>query len=725
MYCVAAHGATTPTPTETGTNSPTELPRSVVVAQKEPAESQSLPVSVTPVSQMLLESDAVHMVKQAELFAPNTFINEFTARKLSNPYFRGIGSSPLNPGVTTYIDGVPQLNANSSSIELIDVDQIEFVRGPQGALFGRNTVGGLINITSRRPALVLQSEAQVEYGNYNYRDVRATVSGPLAKDQAGLSFSGGYSARDGYTANDLTGHSLDSREAFFGKGQLLWTPAERWEVRFILSGERDRDGDYALGDLDAIRAHPHHVAHDFEGYTHRDLVAPTLVASFAGSKVDVTMTAGLVWWQTDDQTDLDASFIPAVIRSNKERELQFSDELRLASAKDAPLNLSDDFKLKWQMGFSVFTQDYDQNALSEYAPGALYQANQYGPGIPPISSPANSQYSPQAGLNDLGLGAYAQVTLSAWEKLDLSLGIHGDYEDKDATLSTFYTQVDPILGVSGLPAHLSRSRSYCEGSPQASIAYHMTPEKTAYVTVGRGYKTGGFNPISPTGSETYGEEHSWNYETGLRTSWLDNRLSANVAAFYIDWQDLQLNLPSGLPAQYFIANAGGAVSKGIEVELRARPLAGWDVFATGGYTDARFRGGARALHTDAFANNTLQNVGGNHLIFSPDFTVSAGTQYTWQFCKQAALYAGAEVVIYGRYFYNAANTAAQDAYNLANFRAGFRGNHWFAEGWVRNAFDTHYVPIAFEFPNGALGGSGFVGESGAPVTFGLRAGVNF
>ena len=704
------------------TNSPTQLPKVVVVAQKEPAESQSLPVSVTPVTGSILSSDDITVVKQAELYAPNTFINEFSARKLSNPYFRGVGSSPLNPGVTTYIDGVPQLNANSSSIELVDVDQVEFVRGPQGALFGRNTVGGLINITSRRPSPSLFSEADVEFGNYDFRDIRGSVSGPLKKNVAGVSVAGGFSERDGYTVNDVTGHRLDSREAFFGKGQFLWTPVERWELRFILSGERDRDGDYALGDLSVIRARAHHVDRDFEGFTDRDIIAPTLIASYAGRTMDVTMTAGLVWWETRDLTDLDYSVAPFVTRDSREKDVTFSDELRLASAKDAPLNLSDDLKLKWQMGASVFTQDYDQTAINSYAPGVLY----FVPGLPPLVSPANSQVSPNANLNDVGVGAFAQVTLSAWDKLDFSLGIHGDYESKDANLNTFYTHTDPFLGAAGLPVHVSPSRDFCEGSPQASLAWHITPDKTAYVTAGRGYKTGGFNPVSPVGSEAYGEESSWNYEAGFRTSWCENRVSMNIAAFYIDWRDLQLNLPSpASPGQYFIANAGAADSKGVEIEFRARPLSGWDVFLTGGYTDARYLSDARAIHTDAGGVSSKVEIGGNHLIFTPDYTASAGTQYTLQVCREAALYARAEVAVYGRYFYNPVNTADQDAYSLANFRAGVRGQHWFAEGWIRNAFDTHYVPIAFEFPNGALGGSGFVGESGAPMTFGVRAGVTF
>ena len=151
-------------------------------------------------------------------------------------------------------------------------------------------------------------------------------------------------------------------------------------------------------------------------------------------------------------------------------------------------------------------------------------------------------------------------------------------------------------------------------------------------------------------------------------------------------------------------------------------MTGWDIFGGGGYTDARFLSGATAIRTDPFGNNTTANVGGNHLIYAPEFTAHAGSQYTWQVCHAAAIYARAEVMVYGNFYYNPANSEFQSAYSLANFRAGIRGGGWFAEGWVNNALDTHYVPIAFEYPNGR---TGFVGESGAPVTFGLRAGLNF
>src|SRR3954452_11502915 len=165
-------------------------PPVTVTAQKEPADPQSLPVSVTVVPLESLWNGGMTTIGEASIYAPNTFFTDFTARKLSNPRFRGIGSSPANPAISTYIDGVPQLNTNSSSVELLDVNQVEFVRGPQSALFGRNTLGGLVNIASTRPSLTRWTGAAlVPFGNDSAVDVRADASGPIGKKAAlGVAF---------------------------------------------------------------------------------------------------------------------------------------------------------------------------------------------------------------------------------------------------------------------------------------------------------------------------------------------------------------------------------------------------------------------------------------------------------------------------------------------------------------------------------------------------------
>jgi iron complex outermembrane receptor protein len=236
-----------------------------------------------------------------------------------------------------------------------------------------------------------------------------------------------------------------------------------------------------------------------------------------------------------------------------------------------------------------------------------------------------------------------------------------------------------------------------------------------YATAARGFKAGGFNAASPSGSEAYGAEHSWNYEAGVKTLWFADRVSVNGALFYLKWDDVQVNVPNPfVPSQFFIANAAGATSKGADLELNVRLIAGCDFFGGLGYTNARFEGGSVSNGVD---------VSGNRLANAPDYTASFGGQYSVAVSTATSLFARAEVVVRGRYEYDDANTQGQDAYSLASFRGGVRGKRLFTEAWIRNAFDTRYVPIAFAYPG--LAPSGFVGESGAPRTFGIRAGVTF
>ncbi len=677
-----------------------------VTAQKESEPALTIPLSITAVPEGTITDANIQAVKQAADYAPNIFINEFSARALSNPYFRGIGGSPTNPGVSIMIDGVPQLNSYSSNIELVNVGQIEFVRGPEGALYGRNTVGGLINITSRDLSNTWTAQGQSEFGNYNLRDGRASVSSPLLKDRFGISLAGGYSSRDGYTVNDFQGRDLDSREAGFGKGQLLFKVNDRLKFRLIYSGEHDNDGDYALGDLAYIQKNPNHVSRDFAGYNHRTVDSTTLIADYHGNKIDFSSITGGVWWRNHALTDLDyqtPTFLNggiSAIRNNVETQHQFTQEFRFASSKDKPLKLSDALNVNWQAGVFIFNQDYQQNAVND-----ISSAFNFFPRMVLSSSSV---------LDDSGVGLYGKAKFTAWNKLDIAAGLRFDYESKNSDLAS---TVNPLK---------SFSNSFHEVSPQFSVAYRFAPNQISYAAVSRGYKAGGYNPAptsarTPAGTESYDAERAWNYELGHKASWLQNRLETTFALFYIDWQNLQLNqqIPfSG--GNYFIGNAGRANSKGLEFETKYHPLSWWELFGTVGYTHAQFLLGSRAYDANRDVN---QMVSGNTLPYTPTFTANMGTQISWSPCRAASLYLRVQVSRVGEFQYDATNIVSQPDYQLANFRGGVRTKHWFAEGWADNAFDARYVPIAI--PYAQLGApSGYVGESGAPVTYGLRAGIN-
>ena len=680
---------------------PFQLPPVTVTAQKEPADAQRLPVSVTALSSEELADAGVGLVRDAAIYSPNTQFSDFTARKLSNPRFRGVGSSPANPSITTYFDGVPQLNSNTSSIDLLDVEQIEFVRGPQSALFGRNTLAGLINVTSIRPSLTEWTHSlSVPLSNFESRSISGSVSGPVLSGRVGISGSISYAQRAGFTRNRITGRDVDSREGLTGKGQLLWTPSSLWETRLIVTGERARDGDFALNDLGGLRDNPFEVSRDFEGHTDRDIVATTLLTRRSGGRVTLSTTTGRVRWKTQDVTDLDYTSLPLLRRDNTEESVQFTQEVHVASAANAPLMLSDDVPLRWQAGVFVFTQNYEQDAVNTFSPFVL---------SPFLGFPI-SQHSPQSTLDDVGVGLYGQTTATFDERVDVAVGARVDHENKKASLHTFFS---PAIAPGRL---VTPEQSFSNVSPQASVAVRLQPGRMVYVAAGRGFKAGGFNAASPAGSDAYGEEHTWNLEGGMKTAWAGGRVTANAAVFRIAWDDLQLNLPDpAVPAQFYIANVGAAVSKGVEFELRARVQPGLDVFSAVGYTDARFRDGSISSGVD---------VAGNDIPNTPEYTATFGAQFSHALRADETVYARAEVTRYGAFTYDDLNTAGQSAYSLVNVRAGLRRRYVFAEAWVRNMFDTRYIPVAFPF-DPLLAPSGFLGESGAPRTFGMSAGVTF
>jgi iron complex outermembrane receptor protein len=536
------------------------------------------------------------------------------------------------------------------------------------------------------------------FGDFGAKEVRGNVSGPLG-DKAALSLAAGKQQREGYTVNSVTGNDLDSRDGTFAKAQLLLTPNANWQARVIYSHERNRDGDYALGDLAAIRQTPFVVARDFEGFTNRDINSGTLNLRGTGQNLSIESTTGFVKWNTEDETDLDYSPFPAATRNNSEEDFQFTQEIRVSSPQGAPMPVGDAIAFKWQAGVEYFKQNYDQLAVNSLAAFVL------SPQIPfPVA-----QTSPQAAIDSSGIGVFGRGTVTFSEKADLTVGLRYHREQSDANLNSFFTPA--IAPASPVVAE----DTFSDVSPQFALTFRPVPEASLYASASRGFKAGGFNPAALPGSEAYGEEHAWHVEGGLKSTLAAGRVSASAAVFFINWDDLQLNVPNPfVPGQFFISNVGGARSRGVEVDLTARPNRSLDLFASFGYTNARFADGTMSGGV---------NVADKKIPFTPDYTALVGAQLSRAISSAVTLYGRGEFVMSGAFAYDEANTARQDAYSLANFRVGGRGKWVFAEAWIRNAFDTMYVPIAIPYTGFAP--SGFIGENGRPRTFGVSAGVTF
>src|SRR5206468_9148945 len=205
-----------------------------------------------------------------------------------------------------------------------------------------------------------------------------------------------------------------------------------------------------------------HASRDVEGFTHRDIIAPTVQTAYTGTRIDVSTTTGVLKWKTKDLTDLDYTALPLVTRNNAEQDLQFTTEARFASARNAPIALSDRVMMRWQAGVFVFTQNYKQDAVNSFSPFVLSQFLAF-----PVA-----QHSPQSTLDDAGVGVYGQSTWTFSKTLDFVLGLRGDIENKKANLDTFYT---PAIAP---PTILNAEKSFSDVSPKFAVAYRVVPRVT-------------------------------------------------------------------------------------------------------------------------------------------------------------------------------------------------------------------------------------------------------
>jgi iron complex outermembrane receptor protein len=307
------------------------------------------------------------------------------------------------------------------------------------------------------------------------------------------------------------------------------------------------------------------------------------------------------------------------------------------------------------------------------------------------------------------MGIFGQAVLTLRDRLDLTVGGRFDHEAKEAVLDSY------LVPAIAPPTTVNGDESYSNFSPQVAVGYRVQPDVMAYASVSEGFKAGGWNPASPAGGEAYGEEHAWHFESGVKGGFASGRVAASAAVFYIDWADLQLNVPNPfVPGQFYIANVGEARSTGVEFELTGKPHPSVELFGNAGYTSARFGNGSVSSGVDV-SDNLIPN--------TPSYTATFGANVEHPISDAVALVGRVETVFYGEMQYDDANTQSQDAYSLVNLRGGFRARYFFAEAWMRNAFDTRYVPVAFPYQGFAP--SGFIGEVGRPRTFGVSAGVTF
>ncbi|MBE1426239.1 iron complex outermembrane receptor protein [Desulfomicrobium macestii] len=632
-----------------------------VTAQKKEENPQSVPISMDAFSEYQLQDAGIDNAMALTGFASNLHLHRHNAFQ-NLIVIRGISTSQasLYSPAGFYVDDICYPSQFMPNLDLYDIERAEVLKGPQGTLYGRNTESGVVNIVTRQPDDEIRAKVLTEYSSFNTVRTGASVSGPVLEDRLFLGAAGQFKSSDGFMDNQADGSEPDQQH-LNGRGTLRWTPTSRWDISLIAEGmclddhsggHRVLDGPQATDFLDFS-------SDENQAYTEYGN-SQVLRARHKGHGYEVVSISTLMAKHFDKLNDADMTAAQARRRYNKMNlsTRQYSQEIRVSSDKDGAL--------QWLVGLHGFAD----NTKTDFS------------FINAVTG--KTLMNPVADIDVYGLALFGQATWTPVDKLHLTAGLRLDHQQMDGTVEDFTKATT-----------CSDDLTYNEILPKAVIAYDVTPEAMTYLSVSKGYMTGGYNfAMTPKPDTlTFDPEYSWNYELGLKTQWLGGRLLANAALFYIDITDKQVMEYDRSTLSKTITNAAKAHSQGVEVQLQAKPAPGWDFFGSAGYNESRFDDFTATQWNQTQTALIEKDYSDNFLPNAPRYTYSLGAQYR----SENGLFARADLLGSGRFHGDEENLTTQEAYRTVNLRLGYELDNWSLYLWGKNIFDEEYCTFISPF----------------------------
>ena len=705
---VLAAAAATPA---VSADQPGTLEEVVVTAQRRETNLQDLPVAISALTSDEIRAAGITRVSDFANAMPNVFINTGAGLRSTVIAIRGISSNPNNPGVDpavgVYLDGVYMGRPTTINSGLYDVERIEVLRGPQGTLYGKNTIAGAVNFITKMPTAEPSGEVRFGYGNFDNLLGYAAVAGPLT-DRLGARISGSYGTRDGYLHNTYTGTYLNDAQEAGGRLVLTYEATDDLDIvlRADVAQNRTNDGGESIYENGVFAGTPladdnpndWKVAYNVDNVADRDQWGTSIQADWttsAGVLTSITAYRQFNWTNVDDN---DYTILSLLASGITEDQSQFSEELRFVSDDTGPFDY-------------VVGAHYDYSVLDTRSRAWI------GPDLGIY--PEEVEGVIRAKVDAESWAIYGQGTYDFSEQWSVSGGLRYTDESKDVR----HAQVGDPLGIL-LPTTDVRnlSRGDDKWSPTASLNWRATDDVLLYLSYANGFKAGGFNvfSITPGDDASYRPEVVDSYEFGVKSTLFDDHMRLNIAAYTLDYQDLQVNqlvLVNGVP-QYQTSNAATATSTGLEVEVQVQLADGLAMNASYGYMDAKF---------DKFKNATVDgdDFSGNQLPLAPKGAANLALQYDTTIGDGYGLWGRVEGNWRDKVYFDVDNDplATQDAYTTLDLRLGVTATAgWSATLWMRNVTDETY---ALDRSAGPIVPGQYVQALGAPRTYGIELGYDF
>lgn len=693
----------------------------VAPAAKQTFSLRRQPISSTVLSPAAIERERVLSVKDLSAVVPNFYQPDYGSRMTSSIYVRGFGARIDQPVVGVNVDEIPYLNKNSYDFDLFDIARIEVLRGPQGTLYGRNTIGGQLNIYTLSPLGYSGVRASAEYGTGNTLRAKASYYGRVS-DNFGISVGGFYTRTDGFFDNAYDGSDCDRGHSAGGRVRMVWQGADGWSIDNVASVGSSLEGGYAYCLYDEASGTVSPVNYNGPNSYERVNVTDGFVVKHEGEKMLFTSATGYQYLY--DRMLIDNDFTPRSLFTlvQQQREHALTEDIVLRSNDDSR-------RWQWITGAYGFYKRLRMEAPVTFLEDGIGDLilGAANAGIQSVMPWAELMIEESAfdiasnfEIPTYGLALYHESSLRAgrWR---FTAGLRLDYEasrmDYDNYTSIHYrlSPMMPQFKELSMPFAGRERMDFLELLPKFAVNF-STGAGELYVAASRGYKAGGFNtqifsdilqnrlmaammedmgmpaqpsPYNEASATTYKPEYSWNYEAGGHLAFAEGRVRTDFSLFWIECRDQQLTVfPEGTTTGRMMSNAGRSRSRGVEVSLSWNPTTRLGVWGSYGFTDARF-----VKFDDGEADYA-----GNVLPYAPRNTVSLGATYR--------LHVGArmldDVVVNcswqgaGKIYWNESNTLSQNFYSQLGASVELRKGDFTLSLWGRNLTGTDFYTFYFK-----------------------------
>ncbi len=655
----------------------------VIVSAFKTNKYDLMPASRSALSARQISNQQINGIKELTAVIPNFYMPDYGSRASCPVYIRGVGNKSDGTGVGFYVDGMPFYEPLSFDTDLGDIASVEVLRGPQGTLYGRNAIGGIINISTRNPLEYQNTRVRLGYGRYN--DLRAQISNyTKLSDKFGFTFGALYHHNDGAFRNSYLNEKVDKMNETEERIGLYYKPSENWLFRLTSNFTYSDQGGYPYAPVDVETNTLQDINYNRYSSFRRLISTNGLGITYTGPVVSFNSQTSFQYINSKQAIDQDFTIKDKSFVENARHQNMLSQEFTLKSNNDS--------RYQWVVGAFGMMEHVDRT-VDNHSPSA-YSLSHTDYCVPTTS-----------------LALYHQSTYNIWQGLSATAGIRFDYEHAKTTYDNKKYTVSLDQPATATGEWFESSKDFTQVTPKFTLQYLTTENNLYYVSITRGYKPGGFNKsFSTIDQRSYDPEYSWNYEVGASINLFRDLLTISADLFYIDWRHMQITSTIAGVGN-ITTNAGHTDSKGAELNIIARPLAGLQFTANYGYTYARFLSYEKSK-TVSYTNNRLPMV--------PNHTLSLDANYTINptgWLDRIMFNVGLRGL--GRIYWADDNLVSQDFYTTLNAKVAFTKGIVTWELWGKNLTDTNYMAYGFK------SSSGNYAQAGKPLMFGTTVELNF